>query len=95
LSDMKAVLQKVLSGQLDTNSSVGAVSGLAGAIEGMRAVENRTIAGKILVYPALEAMPLITLPQLEQVYPSVARKLDNGIWTKSAEEELFRVGRKV
>jgi threonine dehydrogenase-like Zn-dependent dehydrogenase len=95
LSDMKIVLGKVLSGQLDTNSSVGAVSGMAGAIDGIRAVENRTLAGKIIVYPALETMPLIPLSALSERYPSVAEKLDNGIWTKKAEEELFRVVRQV
>ncbi|MCI0498105.1 MAG: alcohol dehydrogenase catalytic domain-containing protein [Planctomycetales bacterium] len=93
LSDMKIVLEKVLSGQLDTNTSVGAVSGMAGAIDGIRAVENRTLAGKIIVYPALETMPLIPLSALGERYPSVTEKLHNGNWTKSAEEELFCVAR--
>jgi hypothetical protein len=40
-------------------------------------------------------MPLIPLTQLGQIYPSAAQKLDNGIWTKGAEEELFRIAQKV
>ena len=40
LDDMKLVLAKVLARQLDTNLSVAAVSGLDGAIDGIRAVEN-------------------------------------------------------
>ncbi|MCX7915930.1 MAG: alcohol dehydrogenase, partial [Verrucomicrobiae bacterium] len=51
LDDLKAVLRKVVNRQLDTNLSVAAISGLDGAIDGIRAVEKNTIPGKILVYP--------------------------------------------
>jgi threonine dehydrogenase-like Zn-dependent dehydrogenase len=90
LSDMKIVLEKVLSGQLDTNCSVDAVSGMAGAIDGIRAVENRAMAGKIIVYPQLKEMPLVPLSELAKKNPSVAGKLNHGIWTKEAESELLR-----
>jgi len=92
LSDMKKVLEKVLSGQLDTNCSVDAVCGMAGAIDGIRAVESRCLAGKIIVYPQLEELPLIPLAKLADTYPSVAAKLSGGIWTRQAEEELLKVG---
>ncbi|GAF72236.1 unnamed protein product, partial [marine sediment metagenome] len=49
IDDMQLVLKKVESGQLDTDYSVGAVAGMAGAIDGIRAVEGRTVAGKIIV----------------------------------------------
>lgn len=91
LSDMKVVLEKVLSGQLDTDCSVDAVSGMAGAIDGIRAVENRLMAGKIIVYPELKHLPLIPLSKLAEKYPSVAEKLNNGIWTKEAEQELLQI----
>lgn len=94
LSDMKIVLDKVLSGQLDTDCSVDAVSGMAGAIDGIRAVETRTMAGKIIVYPQLINLPLTPLSQLPKTYPSVAKKLNHGIWTKEAEDELFRIIQK-
>ena len=93
LLDMKIVLEKVLSGQLDTNCSVDAVSGMAGAIDGIKAVENRTLSGKIIVYPALEQMPLLTLPEVCRQYPTVADKLDHGIWTHQAEQELLKVAK--
>ena len=95
LSDMKIVLEKVLSGQLDTDCSVDAISGMAGAIEGIRAVEARVMAGKIIVYPQLKKLPLTPLSQLKKTYPSVAEKLNNGMWTKESENELFNaVSRK-
>jgi threonine dehydrogenase-like Zn-dependent dehydrogenase len=91
LRDMKIMLEKVESGQLDTNLSVDAVSGMEGAIAGIEAVENRTLAGKIIVYPQLRDLPLIPLSQLETAYPTVAAKLRAGRWTRAAEEELLRV----
>jgi hypothetical protein len=87
---MKIVLDKVTSGQLDTNVSVDAVSGMAGAIDGIRAVENRILSGKIIVYPSLADMPLTPLVQLRQLQPTVAESLHDGLWTKAAEETLLR-----
>jgi len=91
ISDMKLVLDKVTAGKLDTNVSVDAVSGMAGAIEGIAAVENRTLAGKILVYPALRDVGLIPLTDLADRYPAVAAALRNGTWNKDAEAKLLEV----
>ena len=88
---MKIVLRKVQSGSLDTNTSLDAVSGMAGAVGGIRAVENRTLAGKIIVYPELRELGLTPLSELGTKYPTVAAKLNNGIWTKAAEQELLKV----
>lgn len=91
IRDMKIVLQKVTTGQLNTNCSVDAISGMAGATEGIAAVENRTLAGKIIVYPMLHDIGLVPLVDLHKPFPTVAAKLDQGQWTKAAEEELLRV----
>ena len=91
--DMKIVLEKVQRGQFDTNCSLDAVSGMAGAKDGLDAVENRTLAGKIVVYPQLHELPLTPISELGKRFPSVAGKLKNGRWTKEAEEELLRVAR--
>ena len=58
IEDMRIVLRKVESGQLDSNRSLDAVSGMAGATDGIKAIENRTLAGKIIVYPMLHDVPL-------------------------------------
>jgi L-sorbose 1-phosphate reductase len=94
IRDMKIVLQKVTSGELNTNCSVDAVSGMAGATDGIAAVENRTLAGKIIVYPMLHDTGLIPLVDLHKTFPTVAAKLDQGQWTKAAEDELIRVAGK-
>ena len=89
LIDMKIVLDKVTSGQLDTNVSVDAISGMAGAIDGIRAVENRLLSGKIIVYPSLKDTPLTPLGRLSKTHPAVAANLHDGLWTKAAEETLL------
>ena len=67
------------------------ISGMAGAADGIAAVENRTLAGKIIVYPMLHDLGLIPLAELHKKFPTVAAKLDNGAWCKAAEQELLRV----
>lgn len=91
IEDMRIVLRKVEQDGFDTNASVDAVSGMAGAIDGISCVENRTLAGKIIVYPMLRELGLIPLGELGQRFPSVAARLDGGKWTREAEAELHRV----
>jgi threonine dehydrogenase-like Zn-dependent dehydrogenase len=91
LEDMKRVLAKAESGRLDTNISVGAVCGLDGAIEGIQAVENRSIAGKIIVYPACKGMGLMQLAKLEEKMPHIAEHLNNGLWTSQTELKLLQI----
>ncbi len=91
IDDMKVVLNKVENGKLDTNVSVAAISGLDGVIDGIRAVENRTIAGKIIVYPDLNDIGLTTLEQLSKTMPQVAKHLNMGLWTKQAEQKLLEI----
>jgi len=88
LDDMKRMLAKA-AGRLDTNVSVAAVCGLDGATKGIRAVENRSIAGKIIVYPACKGLSLVLLEQLNEKMPEVAKCLNNGLWTRAAEQKLL------
>jgi threonine dehydrogenase-like Zn-dependent dehydrogenase len=91
IDDMRIMLRKVERDGFDTNASVDAISGMAGAIDGIASVENRTLAGKIIVYPMLHDVGLIPLSELGRHYPTVAEKLDDGKWTREAEQELLRV----
>ena len=93
ITDMKTILRKVEARQLDTNFSVDAVTGMAGAADGIKAVENRTLAGKIIVYPGLHELGLTPLEQLAEKFPTVAAKLDGGQWTLEAEQELLKVAK--
>ena len=95
LEDMKLMLAQVESGRLDTNISVGAVCGLDGACDGIKAIENRSIAGKIIVYPACKGLPLTTLAKLPDKFPEVAALLNNGFWTPAAELKLLDLFRNI
>jgi hypothetical protein len=88
---MRTVLRKLESGALNTNISVAAVSGMKGAISGLEAVATRQIAGKIIVYPQLHELGLLTLPELEERFPAVFAELDDETWTEAAEKELLRL----
>jgi threonine dehydrogenase-like Zn-dependent dehydrogenase len=90
LEDMRRILDKVTKGIINTNTTVAAVSGLAGAVEAIRAVEARSIPGKIIVYPACRDLPLIRLDQMKDAMPKVAECLNEGLWTRQAEQKLFR-----
>ncbi len=91
IPDMQAVLRKLESGELDTNISLDAVAGFEGVAEALAAVEGRTATGKIMVYPSLPDLGLVRLSELADRFPSVAAALEDGRWTKAAEEELLRV----
>ena len=78
------------SGWLDTDVSVAAVCGLDGGGDGIRAVENRAIAGKIIVYPACKGLELTELARLKGKMPEVAECLNDGMWNKKAEEALLK-----
>jgi threonine dehydrogenase-like Zn-dependent dehydrogenase len=88
LEDMKTVLAKVEGGRLDTNLSVAAISGLDGAIDGIGAIEKREVAGKVIVYPWCHGLGLTRLEDLDELLPGVGKALDEGRWTKAAEEKL-------
>jgi len=89
LEDMKRELAKLESGVLDTNISVAAVCGLDGVLDGIRAIENRSIAGKIIAYPVCKGLPLTMIAKMTEKLPDVAACLDNGIWTDRAEQKLL------
>jgi len=91
IDDMKRMLAKAESGRLDTNVSVAAVSGFEGATDGIRAVENRKIAGKIIVYPACRDLGLVKLEEMAEKMPEVAACLNDGLWTKQAEQKLLEM----
>jgi threonine dehydrogenase-like Zn-dependent dehydrogenase len=85
MKDMQQVLAKVAAGELDTNLSVAAVSGLDGAIDGIRAVERNLLPGKILVYPSCRGLKLTALGELEG-----EASLQRGRWDAEAEAALLR-----
>ena len=89
MDDIQIVLNHVAEGAIDTNVSVAAISGLDDAVLGIRKVENQEVPGKIMVYPSCKGLKLTLLADLTATLPEVAAKLENGVWTKEAEEALL------
>jgi len=91
VGDMEVLLRRIAAGRLDTNLSVDAVSGMAGAVAGLAALRERSMAGKIVIYPSLQDVGLLSLAELGGAFPTVASKLEDGHWCAEAERELLRV----
>ncbi len=89
IPDMQVVLRKLERGDLDTNLSVDAVTGMEGVRDALAAVEARTSGGKIVVYPQLHELGMIRLSELAERLPSVAAELHEGRWTRAAEDALL------
>jgi D-arabinose 1-dehydrogenase-like Zn-dependent alcohol dehydrogenase len=92
MRDMHLVLDKTEAGELSPNRSVEAVGSLSAARDGLKAVKDATLAGKVVIYPHIKEMPLTTLAELKDKMPSVYARLNNRHeWTKEAEEEFLRL----
>jgi len=87
LSDQVAIVERYQSGELQPHRSVAAICGMRQVADGIRAMQDATYPGKIVVYPAVVDFPLTGLPQLRNALPEVYRALEEGgVWTNAAEE---------
>ncbi len=92
MEDMLMVLEKTNSGELAPNRSVAAVGSLSAAKEGLKAVKDATLAGKVVIYPNIQEFPLTTLAELKDKLPSVYALLnEREEWTNAAEAEFLRL----
>ncbi|MEM7234762.1 MAG: zinc-binding dehydrogenase, partial [Planctomycetota bacterium] len=92
IEDMEKVLRLTEAEELDTNSSAGAVVGMKACNEGVKAVAEGTITNKTILYPQLPDLPLTRiedLPKIVNFSDAVRSDVENGIWTKEAEEEML------
>jgi len=93
ISDLEFTLGKTESGELSPNRSVAAVGGIEAAWEGLRGVKTGRFAGKVVIFPQLERVPLIPLQAMEACMPAVAAALTpRGEWTRDAEKAFIASG---
>ena len=56
----------------------------------MEAMMAGTYTGKIIIYPQLEDLPLLSLAEVAEKYPEVAKKMGTQYtWTREAEKVLI------
>ncbi|CAG1014187.1 partial L-sorbose 1-phosphate reductase, partial [Anaerolineales bacterium] len=92
MSDFELVLEKTNSGELSPNRSLAAIGSLTAAKDGLQAVKDAALAGKVVIYPNIKEMPLTRLEELKEKMPTVYAKLNaHGDWTNEAEEEFLRL----
>ncbi len=90
LADIRLTLEQMESGQLQTRASLAAVGGMKSAHEGIRALMEARFPGKTVIFPQIPDLPLMSLAELKEKFPTVYAKLENGrFWTREAEEELL------
>lgn len=86
VSDMHTVLEKIEEGIIDTTVSLWVVTGMAGFGDTIGSVIRRTLGGKIMAFPMFHDLGLTPVAGLAKRFPEVATKLNDGLWTKEAEE---------
>lgn len=90
IADMKKVLEKVESAELNTNLSVAAIGGLNAAKDGLQAVKEARFPGKTVLYTQVHDLPLTPLEEVPNKFPELKDKLGpQGEWTIAAEEALL------
>ena len=75
LADQNMIMQKTLAGKLNPNRSVAAIGGIEAAVDGLNAMMRGEYAGKILIFPQINNLPLIGLDELHDKYPQIAEAL--------------------
>ncbi len=89
LSDQAMVIAKTVAGELSPNRSVAAVGGIEAARDGVEAMMEGRYPGKVVIFPQISGLPLMSLAELKEKFPTVADKLaDGGVWTAAAEAAL-------
>ncbi|MEZ4769245.1 MAG: zinc-binding dehydrogenase [Caldilineales bacterium] len=90
VADQLRVLEKIQNGTLSAARTVAAVGGMWAMNDGLRAVLEQVYPGKVVIYPQLPDLPLLSLREMEWTLPDVYRQLDPGpTWSARAEQALF------
>ncbi len=90
LQDQKLVLDRSSAGELSPDLSVAAIGGMNFARDGLVALMDGRYPGKIIIFPQIENLPLMSLSELKLKIPDVGALLGPGdTWTLEAEMELF------
>lgn len=92
VADLRTIVEKVESGELETGRVVAAVGGIEAVKSGLEAVRDGVFLGKTVIYPHCKDLPLLTVAELAEKHPSIQALLADGYyWTPEAEVELLRL----
>jgi threonine dehydrogenase-like Zn-dependent dehydrogenase len=92
MAEYRAAYELVKGGRVDLNASVAAVGGMRAASAAIKAAEERRFAGKTIIYPQLEDLPLLSVPELAASFPEISQRLGElDLWTREAEAALLEL----
>jgi threonine dehydrogenase-like Zn-dependent dehydrogenase len=90
--DLADTVRMAASGEISPNQSVAAIGGMSAMWDGVAAVKQGKVTGRVVIFPQIENFPLTELPELRFSLPSVHNLLGPGnTWTREAENELLRI----
>ena len=90
IDDQATVMNRRMAGTLSPGRSVAAIGGLETAAEAIQSVMDGKYPGKVVVFPQIRNLPLMSLKEVEEKLPEVAAKLGEDLmWTNEAEEALI------
>ena len=90
ISDQELVLDKALNGSLSPALNLAAVGGIEAARDGVEAVMQGRFAGKVMIFPQVSGVPLLSLAELAEQFPEIGAALgERGEWTPEAEQLMF------
>jgi len=90
IADQALVMDRREAGTLSPGRSVAAIGGLDAAAEAIKAVAEGRYAGKVVIFPQINHLPLTGLSELKERLPNVAARLgENLMWTNEAEAALI------
>ena len=90
INDQELVLDKTLNGSLSPALNLAAVGGIEAARDGVEAVMQGRFAGKVMIFPQVSGVPLLSLAELAEQFPEIGAALgERGEWTPQAEQLMF------
>ena len=90
IHDQESVMDRRIKGTLSPDRSVAAIGGLETAADAIQSVMDSKYPGKVVIFPQIHDLPLMSLKELEEQLPEVASKLGEDLmWTNEAEEALI------
>ncbi|NSW51806.1 MAG: alcohol dehydrogenase catalytic domain-containing protein [Anaerolineae bacterium] len=91
LDDMQLTLHKIESRELNANRTVAAIGSLHYGKDGLRAVQDASYPGKVVIYNHIKELPITPIADFKEKFPSVFALFKNGEWTNEAEKEFLGI----
>jgi NAD(P)-dependent dehydrogenase (short-subunit alcohol dehydrogenase family)/threonine dehydrogenase-like Zn-dependent dehydrogenase len=90
IDDLRHTVELTRDRLLAPNRAVAAIGGMSAVWDGLKAVQDAALAGKVVIYPHIANLPLTKLEDLHEIEPQAAALLDaSGAWTREAEDALL------